>query len=131
MKVLKGASAVDDVPKYSQVARPTHGGYESVAVASGTTGTVTLDCAAASVFTLSPTGNVTTLTLSNPPATGTACTITLIVTQDSTPRTIATPTGGVFYGAATPAQVASKKCIFTYMTVDGGTTWACSGVVQV
>jgi len=131
VKVLKAASAVDDVPKYSQVARPTHGGYETAAAASGTSGTVTLDCSAASVFTLSPTGNVTTLTLSNPPATGIACTITLIVTQGGTARTIATPSGGVFYGATTPTQVNNKRCIFTYMTTDGGTTWHCSGVVEV
>lgn len=107
------------------------GGAEVAAAASGTSGTVTLDCSAASVFTLSPSGNVTTLTLSNPPATGTACTITLIVTQGGTPRTIATPSGGMFIGAATPTQVASKACIFTYMTVDGGTTWYCSAGVQV
>lgn len=131
MKVLKAASAASDVPQYSQVARPTHGGYETAAAASGTSGTVTLDCSTASVFTLSPTGNVTTLTLSNPPSAGIACTITLIATQGGTPRTIATPSGGVFYGAATPTQVASKKCIFTYLTTDGGTTWHCSGVVEV
>jgi hypothetical protein len=107
------------------------GGAEVSAAASGTSGTVTLDCSAASVFTLSPTGNVTTLTLSNPPATGTACTITLIVAQGATPRTIATPTGGVFIGAATPTQVANKRCVFTYLTVDGGTVWICSASVQV
>jgi hypothetical protein len=107
------------------------GGAEVSAAASGTSGTVTLDCSAASIFTLSPTGNVTTLTISNPPASGTACTITLIVTQSGTPRSIATPTGGTFGGVSSPTQVASKWCIFTYMTVDAGTTWYCTALQQV
>lgn len=107
------------------------GGAEVVAVASGTSGTVTLDCSTASVFTLTPTAAVTTLTLSNPPATGTACTITLCVTQGGTPYAIATPSGGVFYGATTPTQVASKKCLFTYLTTDGGMSWHCTAAVQV
>jgi hypothetical protein len=92
---------------------------------------VTCDLSASRIFTLSPTGNVTTLTLSNIPASGRAVTVTLIVTQDGTPRTIATPSGGVFLGAATPTQVANKVCAFTYVTVDGGTTWLCSAAVQV
>lgn len=112
-------------------ARSTLGGSEVAQAASGTSGTVTLDCSAASVFTLSPSGNVTTLTLSNPPTSGRACTITLIVTQGGTPRSIATPTGGVFVGSASPTQVANKRCVFTYLTVDGGTTWICSSGVQV
>lgn len=123
--------ASSQVPPGNTVARNTLGGAEVSAAASGTSGTVTLDCSAASIFTLSPSGNVTTLTISNPPASGTACTITLIVIQGATPRTIATPTGGVFLGAASPTQVANKRCAFTYLTVDGGTVWHCSAAVQV
>lgn len=115
----------------ARAARNTLGGAEAKAVASATTGSTTLDCAAASVFTVTPTGNITAVVLSNPPASGTACTITFIVNQGATPRTIATPAGGVFIGAATPTQVANKTCIFTYLTVDGGTTWYCSAAVQV
>lgn len=131
MKLLKAGSAASDLAKLSQVAQSTLGGSEVVAAASGTSGTVTLDCSAASVFTLSPTGAVTTLTLSNPPASGKACTITLIVTQGATPRLIATPTGGVFIGAPTPTVVASKIMVYTYVTVDGGTTWLCYAATQV
>lgn len=107
----------------------TLGGDETAAAASGTSGTVTLDCSVASVFTLSPTGNVTTLTLSNPPASGRACTITLIVTQSGTVRTIAAPTGARWIGTQ-PTQVASKASVLTYMTTDGGANWFCSGGVQ-
>jgi hypothetical protein len=107
------------------------GGAEVAQAASGTSGTVTLDASAASVFTLTPTGNVTTLTISNVPSSGTACTITLIVSQGATPRTIATPSGGVFLGAASPTQVANKACAFTYVTTNGGSTWYCTAAVQV
>lgn len=107
------------------------GGAEKTAAASATTGSVTLDASTASIFTVTPTGNITSLAITNPPASGTSCVIRLIVSQGATPRTIATPTGGVFMGAATPTQVANKVCIFDYETVDGGTTWYCSGVVQV
>lgn len=107
------------------------GGAEVSAAASATSGASTLDASAASVFTVTPSGNITSLAITNVPAAGTACTITLIVSQGGTPRTIATPTGGIFVGAATPTQVASKVCVFTYLTVDGGTTWICSAAVQV
>lgn len=122
MRVLKKAAGI---------ALSAFGGAEQVAAASGTSGAVTLDCSAASVFTVTPTGNITSLALSNLPASGISCTITLIVSQGATPRTIATPAGGIFLDAATPTQVANKICVFTYMTVDGGTTWICSAGVQV
>lgn len=122
MKVINQATGV---------AQSVLGGAEKVAAASGVSGTVTLDCSTASVFTLSPTGAVTSLVLSNPPASGIACTITLVVTQGATPRLIATPTGGVFIGAPTPTVVANKIMVYTYMTVDGGTTWMCYAATQV
>lgn len=104
---------------------------EKSAAASGTSGTVTLDLSVCRIFTLSPSGNVTTLTISNVPASGRAVTVTLRVSQGATPRTIATPTGGAFFGAATPTQVANKRSLFTYFTVDGGTTWDCTATVEV
>jgi hypothetical protein len=107
------------------------GTSEKQAVASGTTGTVTLDVGAASVYTLTPTGNVTTLSLTGAPVSGNTVTVSLIVSQGATPYTIATPSGGVFVGAATPTQVANKKCVFTYLSYDGGSSWLCSAAVQV
>lgn len=115
----------------AELAASTLGGAEKKAAASATTGSTTLDCSAASVFSVTPTGNITAVSLTNVPASGTACTITFIVNQGATPRTIATPSGGVFLGTATPTQVANKTCVFTYLTVDGGTTWYCSAAVQV
>lgn len=133
-------SLTTDLALKAALASPTFSGTpvlpnaiidEEVVAASGTSGTVTLDLATSRIFTLSPSGNVTTLTISNVPASGRAVTVTLLVTQGGTPRTIATPTGGIFMAAATPTQVASKACAFTYVTVDGGTVWYCSAAVQV
>lgn len=131
-----GKAILDDADAAAQratlgAAASTLGGAEVKAAASATTGSTTLNCATASVFSVTPTGNITTVSLTNVPASGTACTITFIVNQGATPRTIATPSGGVFLGAATPTQVANKTCVFTYLTVDGGTVWYCSAAVQV
>lgn len=104
------------------------GGSEYVAAGSATTGTVTLNCANASVFTISPTGNIT-LAPSNVPATGTACTITVIISQGATAYTLTMPAGSVWLGSA-PTQTINKKCVVTMLTTDGGTTWLSSGVVQ-
>lgn len=106
----------------------TKGGNEAVAAASGTTGTITLDCSAASIFTVTPTGAITP-SLTNVPASGNGCTITLIVNQGATAQTVNLPTGGVWLGSA-PTQAASKKCVVTMLTTDGGATWLSSGVVQ-
>lgn len=116
------------VPSDIGAAGRTRGGDEAVAAGSATTGIVTLDCAAASVFTISPTGAIT-LAPSNVPATGHACTITVIITQGATAYAITMPGGNVWLGAA-PTQVASKKCVITMMTTDGGTTWISSAGVQ-
>lgn len=109
-------------------AASTGGAREKVAALSATTGTATGDLSAASVFTVTPTGNIT-LAFSNVPASGTACTVTVIVTQGGTVRTVALPSGGVWLGSA-PTQVASKACVITLLTTNGGTTWYASAAVQ-
>lgn len=109
-------------------ASTTGGGREAVAALSATTGTATGDLSTASIFTVSPTGNIT-LAFSNVPATGTSCTLTVIITQSGTVRTVTMPSGTKWMGS-TPTQIASKVCIMTLMTVDGGTTWYASAGVE-
>lgn len=109
-------------------ASSTQGGVEKVAAGSATTGTVTLNCANASVFTISPTGNIT-LAPTNVPASGTACTITIIINQGATAYTLTMPGTSVWLGSA-PTQTASKKCVVTMLTTDGGTSWISSASVQ-
>ena len=105
------------------------GGKEAVAALSATTGTATGDLSNASIFTVTPTGAIT-LAFSNVPASGTSCTVTLIVSQGSTAYAVTYPTGTVWIGASAPTQAANKKCVITLMTVDGGTSWLASAAVQ-
>lgn len=108
----------------------TKGGSETVAAASGTSGTVTLDLNNASIFTLSPTADVTTLTISNVPASK-GVSVRLIVSQGATPRGIAAPSGAAWLAANAPTPVANKITVYDYFTTNGGTTWLASAVNQV
>jgi hypothetical protein len=123
-----GDSAVRTAQSFTD---STLGGDEAYSGVSGNNAAVTLDCSVASVFKVSsPNQNITSLTISNPPPSGRACTITFIVQQGSTVRTVAAPSGAIWI-TPQPTQAASKACLFTYLTVDGGVTWFCSGAVQV
>lgn len=110
------------------LASATGGGREASAALSATTGTATGNLANASVFTITPTGNFT-LALSNVPASGTACTVTVIISQGATPYTLTMPSGTTWLQTA-PTQAANKKCVVTLLTVDGGTTWLATAAVQ-
>lgn len=104
------------------------GGQEAVNTPATTTGTVTLNLDGGSVFTITPTGNIT-LAMGAVPASGVACTITVVVNQGGTAYTVTMPAGAIWLGSA-PTQAANKKCVITMMTTDGGTSWICSGAVQ-
>ena len=80
-------------------AKSVGGGKEKVAALSASTGTCTGDLSAASIFTVTPTGNLT-LAFSNIPAAATACTATVIVSQGATVRTVTMPSGTVWFGTA-------------------------------
>ena len=85
-------------------------------------GALTLDMTTGNVFAVTLTENVTTLTLSNPPTSGRAGTITLILTQDGTGGRTVTWPGTV----TTPPVIdldASVSTIAALLTVDGGVTW--------
>lgn len=89
-------------------------------------GTLTLDCEQGNVFEVSLNANVTTLTLSNPPASGKAGSLTLILQQDATGgRTFAWPAAVKGPGGVKPtiSSAANAIDIYTLMTTDAGTTW--------
>ncbi len=108
----------------------TNGGAETVGSALATSGAVTANLNNGSVFPISPTGTITSFTLSNPPASGKACSVRICATNGSTAYLIPLPTGGIWYGA-TPVPAANKKTIYDYFTTDGGSSWHCSAVNQV
>ncbi|MBF0421887.1 MAG: hypothetical protein HQL73_02725 [Magnetococcales bacterium] len=85
-----------------------------------------IDCTTGNVFDVAWNANITTLTLSNPPANGKGCFITLRLKQDSTGgRTIAYPASVKWAGGAPPTLVTSVNAItiLSFFTVDAGTTW--------
>lgn len=92
---------------------------------TGGSGTVSIDTSLAGTFQLTLTGNVTTLTFANPPASGIVGGFTLVVIQDSSPRTIAWPASVKWpYGAAPVLSTASGAIdIFSFFTYNSGTTW--------
>lgn len=89
-------------------------------------GTLTLDLTNGNVFEVTLNANVTTLTLSNPPASGTWGQFILIVKQDGTgSRTFAWPASTVWEGGTEPTvtATASARDIYVLGTPDAGTTW--------
>lgn len=89
-------------------------------------GTLTLDLTTGNVFEATLNANVTTLTLSNPPASGTWGQLVLIVKQDATgSRTFAWPASVLWEGGTEPTvtATANAKDVYVLGTPDAGTTW--------
>ena len=97
---------------------------EVSASAAISAGTLTLDLSAAGVFYVSLNAAITTLTISNTQTAGSSA-FTLIFTADGTPRTV-TWGGSILWPGGTAPTLTStngKEDIFSFVTIDGGTTW--------
>ena len=88
-------------------------------------GTLTLNLENGNVFGVSLNANITTLTIQNPSASGTACSFTLAFTADGTQRTVTWGASVKWAGGVAPplTSVNGKVDIFTFVTWDAGTTW--------
>ncbi len=105
--------------------RPEIKDYSETYNASSGNGTVDLDLESGNVFQHTASGGNVTFTFSNPPASGKGGSFTLKWIQDSSDRTATWP-GSVDWAAATAPTLTSgsaKVDVFTFFTVDGGTTW--------
>jgi len=103
-------------------------GETLVGGASGTntTSTTTLDLTSGNVFHYILAVATTTFVFSNPPASGTAGSFTLILKQDATgSRAITWPASVDWAGGTAPTATATASSvdIYTFVTVDGGTIW--------
>ena len=91
-----------------------------------TTNTLTLDLAAASVFDVSLNSAITTLAISNTPATANKTTgFVLIFTADGTARSVSWP-AAVKWANNSPPTITStnaKKDVFVFFTTDNGTSY--------
>lgn len=88
-------------------------------------GTLALNLENGNVFTVSLNAAITTLTISNPPATGRAGSFTLILTADGTARAVTWPAAVKWPGGTAPTLTSTngKRDVLTFLTTDGGTAW--------
>jgi hypothetical protein len=100
-------------------------------VTATVTGTYTVDFSTGTTFVLTLTG-ATTFTFANPPASGFDGTFNIHLVQDGTgSRTVTWPSSVQWSGANVPVltTTASKKDIFTFITVNGGTSYSSAQVM--
>lgn len=98
---------------------------ERQVAATFASGTLTLNCDDANIFTHDLTANITTLTIDNIPLSGSAIGLTLVFTMDGTARTVAWPASFYWPSGTAPTLTSTvdKKDVFVCMTYDAGTTW--------
>lgn len=108
------------------MSRATLKDYAETVVTANSGTSYTADLENGNVVDLTLTGNCT-LTISNPPASGTLGALTLILTQDGTgSRTLTFPAAVIWAGGSAPTITATATTgtdVITLLTVDGGTTW--------
>jgi hypothetical protein len=98
--------------------RPELKDYSETKVAMGAND---VDLSSGNVFTKTISG-ATTLTFSNPPASGKAGAFTLILTNGGS-ATITFPTSVDWAAATAPTLTAAGVDVLTFTTIDGGTIW--------
>lgn len=121
------------LPATQALSRPVLTGYrETVAAATGTSGTITLDLNTANIFTLTPAGNITAWTINNKPPTGVFGSFVLRITGNGTAYTYAWPATTKWAYGETPAvtSTSGKADLFSFFTFDGGTTWFAQPIGQ-
>ena len=98
---------------------------ETVSSPTISAGTLVLNLETSNIFTVSLNAAITTLTISNPPASGSGGSFTLIFTADGTPRSVTWPASIKWAGGTAPVITSAigKVDSFAFFTSDGGTTW--------
>ena len=107
--------------------RPTIKDYAETGNAIGNTGaSQTIDITSGNVITATLAVATTTFTFSNPSASGSCCSFTLILTQDGSGSRAVTWPGSVQWASSTAPTLSSgggDVDIFAFITIDAGTTW--------
>lgn len=98
---------------------------ETKTAPSISSGTLTIDCSAGNVFAVSLNANITTLSFSNVPSSGTAYGLTLAFTADGTARTITWGSAVKWPGGTAPTLTSTNAKVDTFvlLTYDNGTNW--------
>jgi len=99
---------------------------ESATIPTISSGNLTLNMANGNIFgPVALNANVTTLTISNPPANGTAGSLTLLLKANGTALSVTWPASILWSGGTAPTltSTANKTDVFTFITLDGGTSY--------
>ena len=98
---------------------------ETVSSPTISSGTLVLNLETSNIFTVSLNAAITTLTISNPPASGSGGSFTLIFTADGTARAVTWPAAIKWAGGTAPTltSTSGKVDSFAFFTSDGGTNW--------
>jgi hypothetical protein len=104
--------------------RPKFTDYGETINAIGSTGggTQDIDITLGNVVSATVDTSANTFTFSNPSATGTACSFTLILTNGGS-QTVNWPASVDWAGGVAPTLTASGRDVLTFFTLDGGTIW--------
>lgn len=126
MSRIEGQAVGDlDMNDYTLLQATIKDYAETRAAPTISTNTLSLDLKTANIFEVALTANITTVTISNPAASGKACSFTLIFTADGTARSVSWPAAVKWPGGAAPTITSTngKKDRIVFETTDGGTTW--------
>lgn len=98
---------------------------ETVSSPTISAGTLVLNLETSNIFTVSLNAAITTLTISNPPASGSGGSFTLLLTADGTARAVTWPASIKWAGGTAPmiTSASGKVDSFAFFTSDGGTNW--------
>ena len=113
----------DDIELSLQQPNPSPGVDRNVVTAlSISSGNVAVDCSLGDYFTLALNANVTGWTFTNVPP---GASIMIEITQDSTPRTVAWPTGTTWAGGSAGAvsTASGAKDVLALTTFNTGSAW--------
>jgi len=104
--------------------RPEIKDYAETVYAHGTTGgSITCNLEDGNVHTITL-DEATTFTFSNPPASGKAGSLTLILNQGATAYSVTWPASVDWSGGSAPdLSTVSTDYVLTFLTLDAGTTW--------
>lgn len=106
------------------VGKPVIKDYAEAVYAHGTTGgSITCNLEDGNIHTITLNA-ATTFTFSNPPASGKAGSLTLIINQGTTAYAVTWPSSVDWSGGSAPdLSTVSTDYVLVFLTTDGGTTW--------
>jgi len=110
----------------STLASPKLQAYQETVTTIGTvSGATNINCALSNIFDITLGAASVTFTFTNPPASGTAQPITVILRQDATGNRTATFTNAKYTDGSVPvlSTGANQVDVLTFFTVNGGTFW--------